>query len=75
MTRLASPHGRAHVLLPQGWVPLPDAAPGTVVALEPDDGSDRFRSNLVLTTADMAGMTFRDWQVATEELLPKMLQD
>lgn len=30
---------------------------------------------MVLTAADNRGLTFRDWQVATDELLPRMLDD
>lgn len=46
-------------------------------AVEPrqPDEPGRFRANLVLTCDDTTGMTFRDWQVATDEVLPRALDD
>lgn len=64
----------ACVPLPDGWEILPDAAPGTVVAVEPT-GSGGFRSNLVLSAADNGDLSFRDWQVSTDRMLPQMLTD
>ena len=71
---LRSPGAGAEVTLPDGWEILPDQPPGTAAAREPvaDEG---FRANLVLTRADNAEIDFRDWQVATDELLPRMLND
>jgi len=72
---LDGPAGRASLPLPAGWQVLADAAPGTAVAVEVSDSSVGFTSNLVLSTADNAELSFRDWQVATDELLPGMLTD
>lgn len=62
------------VLAPAGWeqVDVPD--PGTpLVVVEPRD--DGFRANLVVTRTDLAGMSFRDWQVGTDELLARTLTE
>ena len=64
--------------LPDGWDKLAQAPTGTVwAAVEPADADDprRFRANLVLTCDDLGGLSFRDWQVGTDETLPRMLQD
>ena len=64
--------------VPQGWDKVARPRPGTVwTAVEPVDLArpDRFRSNLVLTCDELGGLTFRDWQVASDEVLPRMLQD
>lgn len=34
-----------------------------------------FATNLVLSMADNAGLSFRDWQVATDQMLPRILSD
>ena len=39
------------------------------------DEPERFRANVVLTCDDTTGMSFRDWQVATDEVLPRALAD
>lgn len=46
-------------------------------AVEPLDLDDpqRFRANAVLTCDDTTGMSFRDWQVATDEVMPRALVD
>jgi hypothetical protein len=81
MTELASGDGRARLVLPDGWETLPPPAPDTTAALEPADDArpaeaeEGFRSNLVLTTSPQEATSFRDWQVATDELLPRMLTD
>lgn len=64
--------------VPPGWDKVARPLPGTVwTAIEPADldRADRFRANLVLTCDALAGLTFRDWQVASDEVLPTMLQD
>lgn len=58
---------------PDGWEVL-DGGPETVIALEPDDGRG-FRANLVLTVVDNDGLSFRDWQAATDVMLPETLPD
>ena len=45
-----------------------------VEALDLDD-PERFRANAVLTCDDTTGMSFRDWQVATDQVLPRVLAD
>lgn len=64
--------------VPDGWDKLARPPAGTLwAAAEPADlaSPERFRANLVLTCDDTAGLTFRDWQVGTEEVLPRMLDD
>ncbi len=73
---LSTATARALVRLPHGWRELGDAAPGTAVAVEPAEASaGGFGSNLVLSSADNADLSFRDWQVTTDQLLPRMLTD
>ena len=63
---------------PDGWEVLADPPHGTAwVALEPAVPAEggRFRTNLVLTSVTTGGMGFRDWQVGTDVLLPRMLDD
>ena len=65
-------------LVPAGWDKVARPRPGTLwTAVEPVDLEQpgRFRSNLVLTRDDLGGLTFRDWQVASDQVLPRMLQD
>lgn len=62
--------------LPAGWQVAPDPPEeASLVALEPDDPAapDAFRANLVLTETATGGMSFRDWQAGTDELLPRVL--
>jgi hypothetical protein len=73
---LSGPAGHARLPLPADWNVLPDPAPGTAVAVEPaSSADDGFATNLVLSADDNTGLSFRDWQVATDELLPRMLTD
>lgn len=63
---------------PAGWEVLAVPPAGTTwVALEPATtaGEGRFRSNLVLTSVPTGGLGFRDWQVGTDVLLARMLED
>jgi hypothetical protein len=64
--------------VPQGWDKVARPVAGTLwTAVEPLDldHPGRFRSNLMLTCDDLGGLTFRDWQVGSDEVLPTMLQD
>jgi hypothetical protein len=64
--------------LPPGWEVVDDDSGQTVlVAREPGDPEhpDRFRANLVVTAAPVGGLSFRDWQAGTDELLPRILDD
>ncbi|MBL0749815.1 hypothetical protein [Nocardioides baculatus] len=64
--------------VPQGWDKLARPTPGTLwTAVQPLEleRPDRFRANLVLTRDDLGGLTFRDWQVGSDEVLPTMLRD
>ncbi len=54
--------------------PPPTTLWAAVEPLDPDD-SRRFRANAVLTCDDTTQMSFRDWQVATDEVLPRALAD
>lgn len=63
---------------PPGWVRLSQPPPATLwAAVEalPEDAPGQFRANLVLTCDDTSLMGFRDWQVATDEVLPRTLTD
>lgn len=75
MRRLVHPGSGMSVPVPEGWetttVPESDSA----VAVEPGEGTDGFRASLVLTVVDNGGLSFRDWQVATDEMLPRVLDD
>lgn len=46
-----------------------------VVALEPDRTDGGFRANLVLTVVENGGLSFRDWQAKTDQMLPLLLRD
>jgi len=64
--------------VPDGWDKVARPQAGTLwTAVEPLDleQPERFRANLVLTCDSLAGLTFRDWQVGTDEVLPRMLHD
>jgi len=66
--------GPATLLVPTGWDVLVDVEPGTpLVAVEPDRQS--WRANVVLTRTELEGLSFRDWQVGTDELLARTLHD
>lgn len=66
----------ARVPLPPGWREQADVAPGTAVGVESaKTAAGGFASNLVLTGADNRDVSFRDWQVATDQMLPRMLTD
>lgn len=65
------------VPVPAGWCiaddsELADARVATEAPVSDDGG---FLANLVLTAADDQAGSFRDWQVATDQLLPEMLHD
>lgn len=63
---------------PPGWEVLSEPPPGTAwVAVEPayPTEPERFRANLVLTVHPTGGLSFRDWQVGSDELLPRTLED
>lgn len=64
-------------LLPPGWT-VTAPVPGTVwVAIEPVDEEvpDAFRSNLVVTEVPNERTSFRDWQVGTELVLARELEN
>lgn len=63
--------------LPPGWVRAPEPPDGTdLVAAEPGDpdAPGAFRANVVVTRTPLGGMSFRDWQAGTDELLPRTLE-
>ena len=68
------PRSGTRVSVPDGWEVLCDEGSDTLVALEPGGPTD-FRGNLVLSVVDNGELSFRDWQVATDETLPGMLTD
>ena len=64
--------------VPAGWEVVADSSGQTaLVAREPADPArpDRFRANLVATAVPVGGLSFRDWQAGTDELLPRVLDD
>lgn len=64
--------------MPSGWDKVARPRHGTVwTAVEPADldRAGAFRGNLVLTSDALGSLTFRDWQVASDQVLPTMLQD
>lgn len=67
------------LLVPDGWEVLTEGLPEgtTLIAREPAEprAPDRFRANLVVTEVSTGGLGFRDWQVGTDELLPRILDD
>jgi hypothetical protein len=66
---------RFALALPEGWEAVRDPQPGVaMVALEPPDLAG-FRTNLVVTVEDVGGLSFEDWQLGCDELLPQTLQD
>ena len=61
--------------LPTGWEAVRDPQPGVgLIALEPPDRAG-FRTNLVVTVEDVGDLSFEDWQLGCDELLPQTLQD
>jgi hypothetical protein len=64
-------------LPPGGEVLGDDTGQPVLIAREPVDAErpDRFRANVVLTATPVAGLSFRDWQAGTDELLPRTLDD
>lgn len=75
-TQVEHPGSGARMSVPDGWEVLSAQDSDTVVALEPaTEAEEAFRANLVLSVVDNDGMSFRDWQTATDEVLPEMLQD
>jgi hypothetical protein len=66
--------GTVTLAAPAGWDVLVDVEPGTpLVAVEPDRPG--WRANLVLTRTELEGLSFRDWQVGTDELLARTLPE
>jgi hypothetical protein len=59
---------------PEGWDVLTNAGDETpLVAIEPPH--EGFRANVVVTRNPVGGLTFRDWQNGTDEMLPTVLDD
>lgn len=75
-TQVEHPGSGARMSVPEEWEVLTAEDSDTVIALEPSAvGDEVFRANLVLSVVGNDGMSFRDWQTATDEVLPAMLQD
>jgi len=62
--------------LPAAWEQVEDPRPGVaVVAVEPETGLG-FRANVVVSVDDLPGdLDLHSWQAATEEMLPRALND
>jgi len=64
----------ASLAVPGDWEVLVDVEPGTaLVAVEPDRPG--FRANLVVSRTPLDGLSFRDWQVGTDELFARSLHE
>ncbi len=67
--------GLVHVSLPEDWSLLESGRAGApLIAAEPDRGSD-VRANVVVTRDDVSAMTFEQWQLGTDEALPRTLAE
>lgn len=64
---------------PEGWEVVSPPQPGgeslMVIAIEPEHRDGGFRANLVLTAVPNAGVSYEDWQGASEALLAEQLSD
>ncbi len=64
------------VSVPLGWEVRQDLHPDVaLLAVEPPREAGGFRANIVLTVGDTGGLSFRDWQSGTDEILPRTLAD
>jgi hypothetical protein len=73
--RFDHPVAGFRLALPAGWEAVADPQPGVaLIALEPPALAD-FRTNVVVTVEDVAGLSFEDWQLGCDELLPGSLAD
>lgn len=61
--------------VPDGWTVVEGPADGVaIVALAPPTGPDAFRANATVTVGPVPeGMTFREWQAGTDQILPRTL--
>ncbi len=59
---------------PQSWSSV-TWSDGCLVAVEPARADGDFRANLVLTVMGNDGLSFRDWQTRTDQMLALMLRD
>ncbi|RKS75440.1 hypothetical protein CLV35_1906 [Motilibacter peucedani] len=62
------------LVVPDGWEPAADGSTGAALALEPERPGRGFRASLVLTV-ESTPLSFRDWQVAADQVLPQLLAD
>lgn len=68
--------GACRFTVPTGWEHVPGQPDDRCIVVEPASNEPErlpFRANLVLTTMLNAGLSFRDWQSGTDELLPQQL--
>lgn len=74
-TRWAHPDGRFALAVPDGWEVADEPYPGVpLLLLAPAD--DGFRMNVLLTEDRLdPGTTLRDWQLGTDLLLARTLND
>lgn len=60
--------------LPADWQRTEDPEPGVaLIAIEPDSAG--LRTNVVLTVEHLGELSFRDWQLGTDQLLPRVLDE
>lgn len=65
----------AELTAPPGWeVHDRPAAGARLVVVEPA-GPAPFRANLVVTAVPVGGLSFRDWQAGSDEILARALDD
>ena len=73
---LTSQLGSCAITLPHEWNVLQEEEQQLVVIERARDVEHPgFRANVVLTIADNGALSFRDWQVGTDQLLPRQLTD
>jgi hypothetical protein len=62
------------VEVPDDWELVPSPDQQRLIVVEPERTEEAgFRANIVLTAVDNGGMSFRDWQRGTDELMPRQL--
>ena len=76
LREVADPGTGFRCSVPADWEVLVDPSEGVALIIrEPEAPGRDFRANLVLTVVDNGGLSFRDWQAGTDELLPQVLHD
>lgn len=63
--------------VPAGWEVHDRPAEGALLVVREPAGDDppAFRANLVVTAVPVGGLSFRDWQAGSDEILARALDD